>query len=58
MTFWRPANEQRGTRRYWFTDAALMQIEMSELAAKMVYRSFNLLPDIGHAANDRDHVRW
>lgn len=58
MTFWRPAYELRGTREYWFASPRLMLIEMSEQAAKTIYRCFNLVPDMGTAANDRDHCRW
>lgn len=56
--FWRPAHEWRGTRRYWFTEASLMATEMSEAAAKAIYRCFNLIPEMGMPANDRDHVKW
>lgn len=58
MTFWRPAEEMRGVHGYWFTDASLMRIEMSKLAARAIYRCFNLIPETTYAANDRDHVRW
>lgn len=58
MTFWRPAHEWRGTRRYWFDSPRLMKIEMSKLAVKLIYQRFNLVPAILSAANDRDHVRW
>jgi hypothetical protein len=56
--FWRPAHEWRGTRQPWFTSARLMTIVMSELAARAIYRSFNLLPELAEAANDRDSLRW
>lgn len=58
MSFWLPAYEWRGTRKPWFTNAKLMTIEMSERAASAIYRSFNLLPELAEAANDRDHLRW
>ena len=56
--FWRPAYEWRGTRRPWFTNTSLMEVSMSELAAKVIYRTFNLVPDLIEAANDRDGIRW
>jgi len=56
--FWRPAYEWRGTRRPWFTNARLMEVSMSELAARVIYRTFNLVPDLIEAANDRDGIRW
>jgi hypothetical protein len=56
--FWRPAHECRGGRKLWFTNTRLMTIEMSELAAKMIYRCFNLIPDLVPAENDRDGLRW
>ena len=58
MGFWRPAHEWRGTRSPWFTNTKLMSIEMSAQAARTIYRSFNLLPDLVDAANDRDGLRW
>lgn len=58
MIFWRPAYEWRGTRKPWFTNTRLMSTEMSQLAAKTIYRCFNLVPDIVPAANDRDKLRW
>ncbi len=56
--FWRPAYEWRGTRRPWFTNTSLMEVSMSELAARVIYRTFNLVPDLIEAANDRDGIRW
>jgi hypothetical protein len=56
--FWRPAYEWRGTRKPWFTNTRLMTVEMSEIAAKMIYRCFNLVPDLEPADNDRDALRW
>jgi hypothetical protein len=56
--FWCPAHECRGGRKLWFTNTRLMTIEMSELAAKMIYRCFNLIPDLVPAENDRDGLRW
>jgi hypothetical protein len=35
-----------------------MSIVMSELAAKTIYRCFNLVPDMGTPDNDRDGLRW
>jgi hypothetical protein len=58
MTFWRAAHEWRATRQYWFTSSLLMTIEMSALAARSIYRCFNLVPDLGTPANDRDHCHW
>jgi hypothetical protein len=58
MIWWRPAHELRGTRQPWFTNARLMTIEMSQRAARAIYRSFNLIPDLAEAANDRDSLRW
>ena len=56
--FWRPAYEWRGTRRPWFTNTSLMEVSMSELAAKVIYSTFNLVPDLIEAANDRDAIKW
>ena len=58
MMFWRAAHEMRGTRQLWFTDTSLNEVAMSQLAAKAIYRVFNLLPALGSAANDRDHLWW
>jgi hypothetical protein len=35
-----------------------MEVSMSELAARVIYRAFNLMPDLAEAANDRDGLRW
>jgi hypothetical protein len=56
--WWRPAHEWRGTRQPWFANPALNEVGMSELAAKVIYRCFNLLPDLVAASNDRDQLRW
>ena len=56
--FWRPAYEWRGTRKPWFTNTRLNEVEMSELAARTIYRVFNLLPVMMAAENDRDGLRW
>jgi hypothetical protein len=58
MIFWRPAIEYRGTRKAWFTNPRLMMTGMSELAARTIYRCFNLVPDMAIADNDRDGCRW
>jgi hypothetical protein len=31
---------------------------MSELAARAIYRAFNLFPDLAEPENDRDAIRW
>jgi hypothetical protein len=55
---WRPAQQWRGTRKPWFVNARLNEIEMSETAAMVIYRCFNLIPDLAPADNDRDGKRW
>jgi hypothetical protein len=56
--FWRPAHEWRGTRKPWFINTRLMEVGMSELAARAIYRAFNLFPDLAEPENDRDAIRW
>ena len=58
MIWWRPAQEWRGTRQYWFSNPRLNEVGMSELAAKAIYATFNLMPVLLTAANDRDPLRW
>jgi hypothetical protein len=58
MGFWRPAHEWRGTRKPWFINTRLMEVGMSELAARAIYRAFNLFPDLAEPENDRDAIRW
>jgi hypothetical protein len=56
--FWRPAYEWRGTRKPWFSNTSLMDVGMSAIAARVIYRCFNLIPDLPIAENDRDPWRW
>ena len=56
--FWTPAHAWRGRNKPWFHNPRLNELEMSVHAAKLIYRHFNLCPDLYCAENDRDHCPW
>lgn len=57
MAFWRPMYAPRKSEP-WYLSPLLMRIDMSRLAAKLIYRHVNILPVAKSYANDRDGVRW
>jgi len=57
MTFWRPMHEPRKSTP-WYFSPRLMGIDMSILAARLIYSHVNIVPIAKPYANDRDGVRW
>lgn len=55
--FWRPAHELRGAYKPWFLTPSLNALEISQRAARAIYRCFNLMPGQAQSAND-DGKRW
>ena len=58
MSWWRPAHEARQTRRFWWDSDKLKRIDITGLAAKLVWRHMNTFTVTLAAANDRDGKRW
>lgn len=57
MTFWRPMYAPRKSEP-WYLSPRLMGIDMSRLAAKLIYSHVNIVPIARPYANDADHVKW
>jgi len=57
MTFWRPMYAPRKSEP-WYLSPLLAGIDMSRLAAKLIYSHVNIVPIARPYANDRDHARW
>jgi hypothetical protein len=55
MIWWRPAQTMRG--KLWNTES-LNAIEMSRLAARLIYGHFCVFPLLLPAENDRDRLKW
>lgn len=57
MTFWRPMYAPKKAEP-WYLSPRLMGIDMSRLAARLIYAHVNIVPIARPYANDRDHATW